>query len=234
MKTKKQSPQKTLSLLERIYTDSDFAQQVGDPLFPTSISQPQGELLASWVKKAAPQHILELGFGYGVASLWIESSRPARSMHTIVDHLIMAKKSSPVFSFMKAQNKVSFEQKYSSQEFLAAQLKKKTKYDFIFLDADLKFDGFMTDMYFVTKLLSLGGLVVIRNVWNPSIRAGLMFLLKNLPYRLEHVDLEDEHFIRSIPYFGARKLEKLLRPMDFAVLRLVGQDTREWNHFVAF
>src|SRR5688572_26413938 len=209
-KSKSSKNLKVQSLLDRLYTDEKYAQTAGDPLFPTSINREQGELLASWVEREAPRKILELGFGYGVAALWIELRRRLDSEHTIVDHLVMAKSTSPILKLISGQKKLRFERKHSSQEFLALHLRKGPQYDFIFLDADLRFEAFLTDMYFITKVLNQGGVVVIRNMWNPSIRKGIMYLVKNLPYKIENISVQDESFIKLIPYLGARKLEKLL------------------------
>lgn len=227
--------QKSRSLLQKIYSDTRFARTISPKLFPIAISRTQGEFLRSFVETHKPETIIECGFGFGISALWFLSSRHQPNKHFIVDPFRERSKGAEMIcAYIRAHKHVRLDDTQTSQQFLAEFEKSGKKVDFIFNDADERFDGLLCDMYFSTRILSVGGHVIIRNVWNPSIRKVILFCIKNLPYDTPQFTQYERFFIEHIPYFGERQLRKKIGELDFIILRLREVDTREWDHFVSF
>lgn len=218
------------SLLTGIYSATNTQQ-----LFPISINWQQGNYLAALIQQHNPRAVLELGSGFGLSSIWIQSALSSRSSHTAVDpwaeHLpkIRAALSKRHYKLITA---------YTSQEYLARNLSTlKEKIDFIFMDADNRFDGCLTDCYFANQILKTNGILVIRNCWNPSVRRVCQFMLTNLPYHLVGVPSWINWLIKHMPTHGMGWLlyhTTLRYSAEFCVLKKTATDNRKWNHFATF
>eukprot|EP00746_Dinoflagellata_sp_MGD_P107554 gnl/MRDRNA2_/MRDRNA2_45566_c0_seq1.p1 gnl/MRDRNA2_/MRDRNA2_45566_c0~~gnl/MRDRNA2_/MRDRNA2_45566_c0_seq1.p1 ORF type:complete len:204 (+),score=38.05 gnl/MRDRNA2_/MRDRNA2_45566_c0_seq1:74-613(+) len=82
--------------------------------------------------------------------------------------------------------------------------------DFAFMDDGHKFDDNMVELYFLNKLMGAGALLIMDDVWLPSVRATLSFAKRNLPYR------------------------QVLLTERFVALLKMHKDSRDWNHFNTF
>lgn len=232
---------KARQLAERIYTDESFSRRIANDVFPVSINYGQGVFLSSVVDAYRPKILVELGFRYGISSLWIQSARYAPGTHVIVDpyhHIPVPPKSAIIDDFIRKQKGVVVEEHLTSQEYLASISHKGRHVDMVFIDASQWFDSVMTDMYFVSRLLKIGGVVVIRNLHNPAVRKALMFYLRNLPYRVEHIPAWKNWVITTVPFVGELLLRLIQRPLGLCVIRLTGEDERvtkdKWKHFISF
>lgn len=232
---------KARQLVERIYTDEVFSHGIAPDIFSDSISHAQGIFLSQCVDAYRPAHVVELGFRFGISSLWIQSARHAPASHVIVDpyhHIPAPPVSTVIDDFVKKQKGVVLEDTLTSQEYLARALSKQRHVDMVFIDASQWFDSVMTDMYFVSKVLKIGGIVIIRNLYNKPVRKALMFYLRNLSFVVEGVPLWVQWVIRHVPVVGELLLRYVQRPLGLCVIRLTGPDERVtknlWRHFVSF
>ena len=228
-------------LAEKLYRDAVFADGIAPDMFPTGISYTQGQFLSRAVSRHKPDVVVELGFRYGISSLWIQSAQRPPKQHIIVDpyhHIPYPPKKSTIDDFIKNQKGVTLVDHMTSQEYLAAMLTAGKKADMVFIDASQWFDSVMTDMFFVSRLLRINGIVIIRNMWNRPVRKAIMFYLRNLPYKLEGVSPRMEWVIKHVPVFGEVLLRSAVRSLGLCVLRVSGPDERItkhiWNHFIPF
>ncbi len=228
-------------LVEKIYHDAVFADRIAPDMFPTGVSYTQGKFLSRAVSRYTPQVVIELGFRYGISSLWIQSAAHPPRRHIIVDpyhHIPSPPKQSTIDDFIKKQKGVTLEDSMTSQEYLARVMQSGTKVDFVFVDASQWFDSVMTDMFFVSRVLRIHGVVIIRNLWNRPVRKAVMFYLKNLPYSLEGAAPWKEWVIKHVPVIGELFLRISVRSLGLCVLRVTGPDERIskhiWNHFIPF
>lgn len=218
------------ALLQDLYT-----QPTSPQLFPISINWQQGQLVADLITQYHPNYILELGSGFGISSLWIQSATTQQSTHCAVDpwatHLPKIKKA-------LKHSKYRLETDYTSQEYLAQNLTYlKGKLDFVLMDADNRFDGCMTDCYFTNQALKTGGVLVLRNSWNPSVRRVVQFMLTNLPYELASVPRWVSWLIKRMPQVGRGWLlyhSTRHYSAELCVLVKTAVDNRAWNHFKPF
>lgn len=222
------------ALVEKIYRDPVFASAIAEDIFPMAISYEQGKFLSRAVARYKPGLLIELGFRYGISSLWIQSATHPPARHNIVDpyhHIPYPPKKSMIDDFVKKQKGVTLEEHMTSQEYLAKLLHDGEKADMVFIDASQWFDSVMTDMYFISRILRVGGMVIIRNIWSRPVRKALMFYIKNLSFSLDGFMSWETWVIKRIPVIGELVLRAKIRPLDLCVLRLTAMDNRDWNHF---
>jgi len=85
-------------------------------------------------------------------------------------------------------------------------------FDLIFVDGYHRFDDVLIDVTLAARLCSTGGLIVLHDMWLPSVRSVVAFLETN----------------RS-------DLARLPTPCrNLGVFQLQGSDQRNWDHFVPF
>ena len=229
------------ALLERIYTDEVFAQNIATDLFPVSITRKQGEFLACLVDTYKPKVLIELGFRYGVSSLWIQSARLVPKTHIIVDpfhHEPVPPNMTLIDTYIKKQKGIVFEERLMSQEYLATFFIARKKADMIFVDASQWFDSVMTDMFYISRVLKIQGIVIIRNLYNRPVRKAVMFYLRNLSYVIDGTPAWKNWIVKYVPIIGEVVLRIEQRRIGLCVLRLTGKDERIsnhlWRHFISF
>lgn len=86
------------------------------------------------------------------------------------------------------------------------------RFDLIFIDGYHRFDDVLIDVTLAARLCRPGGVIVLHDLWLPSVRSVVAFLESN------RADLE--------------RLPTDCR--NLAVFRLRGEDQRNWDHFVPF
>ena len=224
-------------LLDRIYADQGFAHAIAPDLFPVSINDAQGRFLVGVINQYKPKIVVELGFRYGISALWIQSAAHRPDSHIIIDpyhHIPNPPTRFTIDEYIKKQKGVTLVEHATSQEYLAGLLNQKVKVDMVLVDASQWFDSVMTDMYFVSRILRIGGVVVIRNIWSKPVRRAVMYYLKNLSFTVVGITPWQEWVIKHIPIVGELLLRILMRPRDMCVIRLTREDNREWNSYIPF
>jgi len=141
---------KAKTIIDGIYNDPAYRDSIAADIFPTAIRRDQGKILAGLIDRYKPETVIELGFRYGISSLWIQSaiSRPRR--HIIIDpyhHIPHPPKLNTVDAFIKKQKGVSFEERLTSQVYLGKFLGERGSADLVFIDASQWFDSVVTDMW---------------------------------------------------------------------------------------
>jgi predicted O-methyltransferase YrrM len=91
-----------------------------------------------------------------------------------------------------------------------------TELDVAFVDGSHRFDSALLDWFFVDRMLRVGGFVILHDLWMPSIRKVICFILRNHGDQYEPV----ADFMLA-PRRGLRRIGKTLsylrqEPMDVA------------------
>lgn len=103
------------------------------------------------------------------------------------------------------------------------------EFDFAFIDGDHRFEGVFLDLYFMTRLVRPGGLIVVDDTWMPAVRTAVAYVEKNLAATLEPDALPNAFRWRRRPL--SRGVPSGAGEM--AVLRLPGKrPTFSWDEFV--
>lgn len=201
-----------------------------------SINFSQGLKISKLLTQFKPKNVLQVGCGQGISTLWIESSLNYPHTHDVIDFSVdNVNEAKKLLSKYKIQKKVRFYRNYSQIE-LGKLFADKKLFDFILEDGEQIFDGIMADFYFLNKLLQKNGIIIFRNLWNPSVRYAIRFILNNLEYepvelgKLERLFISKNNFIsdRRMKYLARSKLE------DLFVLQKKEHDDRFWQHFKSF
>ena len=125
---------------------------------------------------------------------------------------------------------------------------------FAFIDASHLFDLSMLDFVLVDKKLDIGGVVAFHDLWMPSLRKVIRFLLANRGYEIICATTQTaagggvrslakhfmSRFLRVLPRANDIFCPELLEPWEefgignLALLRKTSDDSRDWRHFQRF
>ncbi len=181
----------------------------------TYIPPEEGMWLFQLCRDFKPNATLEIGFAYGYSTLFFLAalSENGTGHHTAIDPfedelwhgigMCHAKsvESDDYFRFIKSKSIIALPHLANSE-----------KFDVIFIDGNHRFDDALVDFTLSAELCTLGGYIVLDDMWLPSIRMVAAFIHSNRP-----------------------DFEELKAPLlNVAVFRRIGNDNREWNHYVQF
>jgi predicted O-methyltransferase YrrM len=117
-----------------------------------------------------------------------------------------------------------------SQLALPRMVSEGREFDLGFVDGDHRFEGVFLDLYYMTRLLRPGGVVVVDDMWMPSVRVAVSYVERNLAATLDPDALPNgfrwnrRAFSRGVPGGSG----------DMAVLRLPRERPElRWDDFVA-
>lgn len=151
----------------------------------SAIDPEEGEFLFSIIRNDPTiRKTLEVGCAYGLSSLYICTALKDRAgvSHTIIDpsqngiwdgvgirHLETAQIN--FFSLIETGSEFALPRLLEANE---------SRFDFIFIDGWHTFDHTLVDCFYATRLLRVGGVLAIDDVYFPSVRSVVDFL-KNYP-----------------------------------------------------
>lgn len=241
-------------IIDRLYKTRTVVGQSGKVhRLKSEIDRYEGEFIAKIISND-PKIIntLEVGCAYGLSSLYICSAlkeRPGVS-HIIIDpfqsnhwdgsgvkHLEEAGVN--FFDLIEAKSEIALPKLLSDKE---------GKLDFIFIDGWHTFDHTLLDCFYATRLLRVGGYLVIDDVSFPAIERVVDFL-KTYPCYEEYASLGankskslKKAVVRGLLSLIPRKLlskilvHRLYRTIFFedrgarmVALKKINEDTRKWN-----
>ena len=224
-------------------------------IYPTSITYDEGMLLYSTVSQLGARRTLEVGLAYGISTLFICQALQdlGGGDHTAFDPLQSTLwKSIGLLNLQRAnfQDIVRFREA-PSHSVLPDLLRAGDQFDFIFVDGAHLFDFALLDFYYANLLLKPQGHLLLHDLWMPSVRKLLTFVLRNYPYRV--VDMPTRSpikfarpFTRLASVFRQSPLEVYtwLLPLtqrrltlyahNCCLLQRVDEDARPWNHYRPF
>jgi predicted O-methyltransferase YrrM len=181
----------------------------------TRISIAQGAQINQIVRQSVAIKSLEIGFAYGFSAVWILDALRSREAlrHVAIDpfemthwggvglHQVKRLSVAPGFEWIEEE----------SIHALPRLIKSEEKFDFIFIDGSHRFDNVLVDFYLSDQLVSPGGLLAFDDMWMPSIRTVVSFVLANRQYKM------------------------VAQPVsNMMVLRKLGDENRDWRHFECF
>jgi len=237
-------------LIEEIFQSRSVTDADGQtyPLH-SSISPREGEWLFNLVRERGAVETLEIGLAQGLSALhFCEAHRQRGSgRHTGIDpYEASSWHSIGLLNLERAGLMGHFRLlEASSERALPSLLADGEKFDFIFIDGLHLFDHTILDFFYADKLLNLGGLLMMHDLWMPAIRKVAAFILRNLPYR----EIPPPPGKNSAPRRLWRYLRNLRanrfdlyssglfldgRLVNSCVLEKTGSDQRHWTHYRSF
>lgn len=230
------SAEQMLSTLRRareaVYTSGVCVGKKGKRIdaFPTGLTEKAGRVLAELTRVEGCATTIETGFALGFsASFLIEGMLEGRQgtesgeqdrreiRHVAIDPYATGHWDSIGLKLLEEGGvgtcvRLIEEESCSAMARLAAE---GFRADLGFVDGGHHFETVMIDLFWMGRVVRPGGLVVVDDLWMPSVRAGVEYFEKNLLWNREVSENPD-----------AKR---------YAVLRLPEKAVeREWDHFVGF
>jgi predicted O-methyltransferase YrrM len=173
-------------------------------LFPVAIGLEEGLALRSRVRKEGAQRTLEVGLGYGVATLFICEgllANGARGPHVAVDpyqfeglpthRTRYAGVGLEILEEAGVRDLVEFHAE-ESQIVLPRLLADGRRFDFAFVDGNHRFEGVFLDLIYCGRLLHESGVVFVDDTQLRGVRRAVDFCLANLGWTVEDEGAEGD------------------------------------------
>jgi len=209
----------TIDLLAEMYrADSLLGTQSDRPVAIDKVPRimiEQGATMNRLMRSYSVKRSLEIGFAYGFSTIWmLDALRTRRNaLHVAIDpYELSLWHGIGLTQVRRLASGVRFEWVGDfSIHALSDFIRKKEKFDFIFIDGNHRFDDVIVDFHLSNQLLHPRGLVAFDDMWMHSVRSATNFIVNNLPYEI------------------------ITQPVEnMLVLRKTGYDMRDWRHFNTF
>jgi predicted O-methyltransferase YrrM len=180
------------------------------------ISGEQGMWLHNLCRETKAKTTLEIGLAYGYSTVYFLASIHENGFghHTAVDPIqttfwhgigLCQPRS------LGMSDSFGFIEEQSVPALVHFADRGKT-FEVIFIDGNHRFDDVLVDFTLASELCSMEGCIVLDDMWMPSICRAVAFIRSN-----------------------RKDFEELKTPVaNIAAFRRIGEDARQWNHYVEF
>ncbi len=174
------------SIISEIYRTRTVKGYIGQEYkLDYEIDQREGEFIQNIIAEdPSVLKTLKIGCAYGLSSLFICLALDDRknAFHSIIDPYQSTRYDSVGVNNLRLAKVDYFELIENKSEFALPELliENEGNFDFIFIDGFHTFDHTLLDCYYATRLLRVGGYLVIDDINFPSVRRVVSFL-KNYP-----------------------------------------------------
>jgi predicted O-methyltransferase YrrM len=201
-------------------------------LAPHSIERAQGEALRALAIAEGAERTIEVGLALGMSALFLcQAVLPRGGRHVAIDPFQAASWNGAGLRTLREAGVEKLVEviEEESQLALPRLVAEGREFDFAFVDGDHRFEGVFLDLYFMTRLVRPGGLVVVDDTWMPSVRTAVAYVERNLGAKLEPDGLPNAFRWRKRPL--SRGVPS--GTGDTAVLRLPSErPAPRWDEFV--
>lgn len=222
----------------------------------SSITADEGAFIESIIVKHFCKQTIEIGCAYGISSLHISRALQSKmgAHHTIIDPFQHTQWQGIGIKHLQqaAVSNYTFIEKTSEQA-LPQLLYSGKQYDFALIDGWHTFDQVMLDFYYLNRMLKVGGVIVFDDVWMPSVRTALAYILQYPAYRVEdaltYANIKQSMFSKLLKkvLYGIIKKSSLLQKVlperlvatskhrfdlyGMMAIQKVSEDERGWDWF---
>lgn len=262
-----QSPNAIISDFYSTGYVKDHESKLINDLVQSAIPHDQGMALYNWIRMTGPKRTLEIGMAYGLSTLFICQAHFDNSKDG--HHVAIDPKQSTTFRSIgllniqraNLDNQLDFFEA-PSYKILPQLLNKEERFDLIYIDGMHTFDYTLVDFFYSDLLLNVGGYIIFDDIWMPSIRKVVMYVLRNRRYRLEpkliwtpapiwqrawifvtqrgrkrRLTMNVQHFIQNpldlLTYFYLAYFG-LKGGLKFLGIQKIADDNRQWDFHIAF
>jgi predicted O-methyltransferase YrrM len=191
-------------------------------LEPVAIGRAEGEAARDWVIRVGASRTIDVGLGYGLASLFIcegllANGDPA-ARHVAIDPNQRTRFANAGLQSLEDAGLADMLDYHAeeSQIVLPRFVAEGRSFDLAFLDANHRFDHVFPDLVYLGRLVRPGGIVFTDDHQLTAVRRAVSFCVTNLGWTLEETSESDDLHHRAV-----------LRTSATA-------DTRPFDHFVEF
>lgn len=237
------------AIIEQIYSsgvveDADHNQYPHDT---SSVFYASGAILYHLIRDYKLTKTLEVGFAYGLSTLFICQALAdnGKGSHIAIDPYQERKfRSIGLLNIERAGlSKVLHFYPQPSYQGLAELSTQNASFDFVFVDGSHLFDFIMVDFFFIDRMLTKNGFVIFDDLWLPSVRKVVSFVLHNRAYQLiKPSEKVMTPWTSSLGLILKRFLQNPLGrdwrlkwiPHNVAVLQKIDEDQRKWTFYRDF
>jgi predicted O-methyltransferase YrrM len=220
--------------LAEVYERGNVRTRTGDliSLSPHSIERDQGQALCELASAERAEQTIEVGMALGMSTLFLCQAVIGRGgSHVAIDPFQESSWGGAGLITLEqagVREHVEFIEE-ESQLALPRLVSEGRTFDLAFIDGDHRFESALMDLYFMTRLVRPDGLIVMDDIWMPSIRTAVAYAERNLGLTLEPDAVPDAFRWRPRPWRrgvprGTGWLAVLRCPAERAELR--------WDAFV--
>ena len=220
--------------LDDAYWRGSVSDAAGFPvdLAPHSIERAQGEALRDLAIAERAERTLEVGLALGMSALFMCQAVLARGGHHVaIDPFQTESWNGAGLRTLRHAGVEGLVEviEEESQLALPRLVAEGREFDLAFVDGDHRFEGVFLDLYFMTRLVRPGGVVVVDDMWMPAVRTAVAYVEKNMAATLEPEALPNAFRWRHRPL--SRGVPS--GTGDMAVLRLPSEhQAPRWDEFV--
>lgn len=163
-----------------------------------SISTGEGEALRKWVVRENVTQTIEIGLGYGFSALYISEgllqNRNSDARHVVLDPFQAGRFADCGLQVLDEAGTRPLVEYHAemSQIALPQFLKEGRRFDFAFVDGNHRFDSVFLDLFYLGRLVRMGGVVVLDDYNLAGIRRAVSFFLTNLGWTIEEAAPQDD------------------------------------------
>jgi predicted O-methyltransferase YrrM len=173
------------SFLQRAYAAGALPDRDGRALalLPHSVTSDEGRALRELAVAERAERTIEVGLALGVSALFLCMAVVERDGgHVAVDPFQESSWNGAGLRTLREAgvNELVEVIQEESQLALPRLVAGGRRFDFAFVDGDHRFEGVFLDLYFMTRLVRPGGLVVVDDTWMPAVRLALAYVERNL------------------------------------------------------
>lgn len=208
----------------------------GRALPPHSVERADGEALRDLAMAEGAERTIEVGLALGMSALFLCQAIAGRdgARHVAIDPFQKESWDNAGLATLREAGAEDLVEVIEEESALALPrlVREGREFDFAFVDGDHRFEGVLLDLVFMTRLVKPGGLIVVDDMWMPSVRAAVSYVESNLDLELEP---------KALPSgFSWSRRSRLTRGVpkgsgDVAVLRNPADPPpRPWDRFEPF
>ena len=227
--------ERVAAFLDRSYASETVldAAGAGVELFPHSIERRAGEALRDLAMAEGASRTIEVGLALGISALFLcQAALERDGRHTAIDPFQEESWNGAGLRTLRDAGVTDLVDvvEEESQLALPRMVSERREYDLAFVDGDHRFEGVFLDLYYLTRLVRPGGVIVVDDMWMPSVRVAVSYVERNLGATLEPDALPTGF------RWNRRSLSRGLPrgSGDVAVLRLPSERPElRWDDFIA-
>lgn len=219
----------------------------------SNVSLEEAEILYSIVRRLKPSASVEVGFAKGISTLAILQALAdnAHGIHHVIDPFQSQYSNAGLEMVRRAGLESCFQFHETFAENIIPNL---PKVQFAFIDASHLFDLTLLEFVLIDKKLASGGVIGLHDLWMPSLRKVLSYILLNRDYQIytqinDSVDSKmpdlKEYFKKNFSRFLSHlpKADRIFSPdllaylpplQNLTIIEKLHEDSRDWRHHANF
>jgi predicted O-methyltransferase YrrM len=185
VETRRQRRADLEEFVDEAYRRGSVPDETGEPvgLSPHSVEPQLGASLRDLAIAGGAERTIEVGLALGMSALFLCQAVLARGgRHVAIDPFQQESWNGAGLRTLREAGVGELVEviEEESQLALPRLVAEGREFDFAFVDGDHRFEGVFLDLYFMMRLVRPRGLIVVDDMWMPSVRTAVAYVERNL------------------------------------------------------